>query len=91
MTRIWREEKIISFEFFEGVKKKFLETCICYKKSTLKTWFAWKEENERRTFGGGKASHQMISPCVRFRRGDRFWSQVLDTCRQALRDRNVGP
>ena len=27
----------------------------------------------------------------RFRPGDRFWSQVSDTCRQALRDRNVGP
>ena len=27
----------------------------------------------------------------RFRPGDRFWSQVSDTCRQALRERNVGP
>ena len=27
----------------------------------------------------------------RFRPGDHFWSQVLDTCRQALRERNVGP
>ena len=27
----------------------------------------------------------------RFRPGDRFWSQVSDNCRQALRERNVGP
>ena len=27
----------------------------------------------------------------RFRPGDRFWSQVSDTCRQAVRERNVGP
>ena len=27
----------------------------------------------------------------RSRPGDRFWSQVSDTCRQALRERNVGP
>ena len=26
----------------------------------------------------------------RFRPGGRFWSQVSDTCRQALRERNVG-
>ena len=38
-------------------------------------------EPERRT--------ERCSP--RFRPGDRFWSQVSDTCRQALRERNVGP
>ena len=27
----------------------------------------------------------------RFRPGGRFWNQVSDTCRQALRGRNVGP
>ena len=27
----------------------------------------------------------------RFRPGDRFCNQVSDTCRQALRERNVGP
>ena len=27
----------------------------------------------------------------RFRPGDRFWSQVSDTCRPALRERNVSP
>ena len=27
----------------------------------------------------------------RFRPGGRFWSQVSDTCRQAGRERNVGP
>ena len=27
----------------------------------------------------------------RFRPGDRFWSQVSDACRQAVRERNVGP
>ena len=27
----------------------------------------------------------------RFRPGGRFWSQVSDTCRQAVRERNVGP
>ena len=27
----------------------------------------------------------------RLRPGDRFWNQVSDTCRQALRERNVGP
>ena len=27
----------------------------------------------------------------RFRPGGRSWSQVSDTCRQALRERNVGP
>ena len=27
----------------------------------------------------------------RFRPGDRFWSQVSNTGRQALRERNVGP
>ena len=27
----------------------------------------------------------------RFRPGDRFWNQVSDTCRQVLRERNVGP
>ena len=26
----------------------------------------------------------------RFRPGGRFWSQVSDTCRQAVRERNVG-
>ena len=27
----------------------------------------------------------------RFRPGGRFWNQVSDTCRQAGRERNVGP
>ena len=27
----------------------------------------------------------------RFRPGGRFWSRVSDTCRQAGRERNVGP
>ena len=27
----------------------------------------------------------------RFRPGGRFWSQVSDACRQAGRERNVGP
>ena len=27
----------------------------------------------------------------RFRPGGRFWNQVSDTCRQAVRERNVGP
>ena len=27
----------------------------------------------------------------RFRLGDRFWSQVSDACRPAVRERNVGP
>ena len=27
----------------------------------------------------------------RFRPGDRFWNQVSAACRQALRERNVGP
>ena len=32
---------------------------------------------------------QQCSP--RFRLGGRFWIQVSDTCRQAGRERNVGP
>ena len=27
----------------------------------------------------------------RFRPGGRFWNQASDTCRQAVRERNVGP
>ena len=29
--------------------------------------------------------------CPRFRPGDRFWNQDSDTCRQAVRERSVGP
>ena len=28
---------------------------------------------------------------TRFRSGDRFWSQVSDTCHQTVREKNVGP
>ena len=28
---------------------------------------------------------------TRFRSGDRFWSQVSDTCHQKVREKNVGP
>ena len=38
------------------------------------------------------APERRTEPCSpRFRPGDRFWNQVSDTCRQALRERNVGP
>ena len=54
---------------------------LCMRKPKTKRAVPQDVVPERRT--------KRCSP--RFRPGDRFWNQVSDTCRQALRERNVGP
>ena len=51
------------------------------RKQNAKTTVPLDVVRERRT--------KRCSP--RFRPGGRFWNQVSDTCRQTVREKNVGP
>ena len=86
---MWRKWSFFEFcTLFEQISSRKLALA---KKRLLRTYHLHKETRmsavpldvapERRT--------KQCSP--RFRPGDRFWNQVSDTCRQALRERNVGP
>ena len=62
------------------VQKRVPKTHDLHKKQKMKT-VPLDMAPERRT--------KRCSP--RFRPGGRFWNQVSDTCRQAVRERSVGP
>lgn len=60
------------------------------KQTTQNTGLAYKQENERSgSERGSKASYVTKFPKISARY--LFWSQISDTCRQGVRERNVGP
>ena len=55
-------------------------------------WLRMREQNTMKVVPLDVVPERRTEQCSpRFRPGDRFWSQVTDTCRQAGRERNVGP
>ena len=73
-----------------GRIRSFKETCACSKKTTQNRHL--HKENKMSAVPLDAVPERRTKRCSpRFRPGDRFWSQVSDTCRQALRERNVGP
>ena len=60
------------------------------KQSTQSTGLAYEQENELTTSGSG-ARALYLTKLSKNLPGDCFWSQICDTCRQAVRERNVGP
>ena len=60
------------------------------KQSTQSTGLAYEQENELTTSGSG-ARALYLTELSKNLPGDYFWSQICDTCRQAVRERNVGP
>lgn len=60
------------------------------KQSTQSTGLAYEQENELTTSGNG-ARALYLTKLPKNLPGDCFWSQISDTCRQAVRVRNVGP
>ena len=51
-----------------------------------------REQNAKATVPLDVVPERRTERCSpRFRPGGRFWSQISDTCREAGRERNVGP
>ena len=60
------------------------------KQSTQSTGLDYEQENELTTSGSG-ARALYLTKLPKNLPGDCFWSHISDTCRQAVRERNVGP
>ena len=62
------------------------------ERTSVLGYLRMRQQNRKATVPLDVVPERRTERCSpRFRPGGRFWSQVSDTCRQAGRERNVGP
>ena len=97
--------KNLIHKFKKPARVKHVETVIIFLSNCTRTFFheygknfssggflRMRKQNTESAVPLDAVPERRTKRCSpRFRPGDRFWSQVSDTCRQALRERNVGP